>query len=90
MTVLRYSLLRIMVLFACMLVLWLVGVRDPVLLIALTGVTSIVLSYFVLKGPREAMAQTVAERAGRRLAQPAPHDPDADAEDTEADLRPPP
>ena len=71
MTVLRYALLRTMVLFGCLLALYLLGVRNPVELIALTGVTSIALSYVLLRGPREAMARTVAERAARRLRDPA-------------------
>lgn len=86
---LRYSLLRTMLLFGCMLALYLVGVHDPVLLIALTAVTSIVLSYFVLKGPREAMARTVAERAALRLQhQPVDSfDEDAAVEDLEDEQR---
>ena len=85
MTVLRYSLLRILLLLGCLLFLYLVGVRNPVLLIALTAVASITLSYFLLKGPREAMAQTLADRAARRQ-----HRPDADelAEDAEDDAPP--
>jgi hypothetical protein len=73
-TVLRYSLLRTLLLFACMFTLYLVGVRDPLPLLLLTGVTSIVLSYFLLKGPREAMARTIAEHAQRRM--PAVHPDD--------------
>ncbi|MEO7745343.1 MAG: DUF4229 domain-containing protein [Actinomycetota bacterium] len=89
MTVLRYTLLRTMLLFGCMLTLYLVGVHDPLPLLGLTAVTSIVLSYFVLKGPREAMARTVAEHAARRLQ----HEPvdafdeDAAVEDAEDDTR---
>jgi len=88
-TVLRYTLLRTMLLFGCMLALYLLGVHDPVLLIALTGVSSIVLSYFVLKGPREAMARTVAERASRRLNdEPVDaYEQDAEVEDREDDAR---
>lgn len=88
----RYSLLRTLLLFGCMLALYLLGVRDPVLLIALTGVSSIALSYFVLKGPREQMARSLAERAGRRVQhQPMDEfDQDAVAEDREDDTRPAP
>jgi hypothetical protein len=88
-TVLRYTLLRTMLLFGCMLALYLVGVHDPLLLIALTAVSSILLSYFLLKGPREAMARTVAERAARRLEhQPVDSfEQDAAVEDREDDLR---
>jgi len=88
-TVLRYTLLRTMLLFGCMLALYLVGVRDPLMLLALTAVTSIVLSYFVLKAPREAMARTVAENAARRLQhEPVDgYDQDAAVEDAEGDTR---
>ena len=86
---LRYSLLRTLLLFGCLLALYLLGVHDPLPLIALTAVTSLVLSYFVLKAPREAMARTVAERAARRL-QHQPGDAfeqDAAIEDREDDAR---
>lgn len=89
MTILRYSLLRTMLLFGCMLTLWLVGVRDPGWLIGLTGVTSILLSYFLLKGARAEMARLAAERAAQRMR----HEPvddyerDADIEDREDDAR---
>ncbi len=87
-TVLRYALLRTMVLFGCLLALYLVGVRNPVELIALTGVTSIALSYVLLRGPREAMARTVAERAARRLRDPGdPRGQDELAEDRDDDAR---
>jgi hypothetical protein len=84
MTVLRYSLLRLLLLFACLLVLWLVGVRNPILLIGLTAVVSMTLSFFLLRGPRDAMAQTLADRAARRRRGP---DPDELAEDAEDEQR---
>lgn len=87
MTVLRYSVLRLMLLFGCLLILWLVGLRNVVLLLSATAVLSFGLSYFLLKGPRDAMAQTLAERAARRMAEPV-DDPDAQAEDAEDEGRP--
>jgi hypothetical protein len=89
MTVLRYSVLRLLLLFGCLLVLWLVGVRNPVLLIALTAVVSLTLSYFLLKGPRDAMAQTLADRASRRAGRTR-SDVDAADEDAEDDTPPAP
>ncbi|HEX8498463.1 MAG TPA: DUF4229 domain-containing protein [Actinomycetales bacterium] len=89
MTLLRYFLMRTMLMFGCLLTLWLVGVRDPLYLIILTGITSIVLSYVVLKGPREQAARELAERAGRRLG-PEPgatQGPDEAIEDREDDAR---
>ncbi len=84
MTFLRYSLLRLLLLLGCLLVLWLVGVRDPLLLIVLTAVVSVVLSYFVLRGPREAMTAQLAERVAGRARRPGgADDVDAAAEDAE-------
>jgi hypothetical protein len=89
-TVLRYSLLRLLLLVGCLIVLWLLGglwqpLRDPLLLIGLTAVISVVLSYFVLRGPREAMTAQLAQRMSARTAHDGhePFDPDADAEDAE-------
>lgn len=81
MTVLRYSLLRLLLLFACLLVLWLVGVRNPILLIGLTAVISMTLSFFLLRGPRDAMAQTLADRAARRQRRTDADELAEDAED---------
>jgi hypothetical protein len=89
MTVLRYSVLRLLLLFGCLLVLWLVGVRNPVLLVVLTAVASVTLSYFLLKGPREAMAQMLADRAARRAGHTR-SDLDAADEDAEDDGPPAP
>jgi RsiW-degrading membrane proteinase PrsW (M82 family) len=84
---LRYSLLRIMLLFGCMLVLWLVGawlpaLRNPVWLLIATAVTSITLSYFVLRGPREELARQLAQRVEDRTRR---RRTDADIEDEELD-----
>lgn len=87
MTVLRYSVLRLLLFFGCLLVLWLVGVRNPVLLIVLTAVISLGLSYVLLRGPRDAMAQTLADRAARRIGQ-RQADVDAAAEDAEDEAPP--
>jgi hypothetical protein len=87
MTVLRYSVLRLLLLFGCLLVLWLVGVRNPLLLVVLTAVASITLSYFLLKGPRDAMAQTLADRASRRAGRTRV---DVDATDEDAEDETPP
>lgn len=87
MTVLRYSLLRLMLLLGVLVALWLLGglwspLRDPLLLVLATAVVSVVLSYFVLRAPREAMTQQIADRVAGRVG-PAPVDQDAAAEDAE-------
>jgi hypothetical protein len=84
---LRYSLLRIMLLFGCMLVLWLVGawlpaLREPVWLLIATAVTSVALSYFVLRRPREELARQLAQRVEDRTRR---RRTDADIEDEELD-----
>lgn len=89
MTVVRYTLLRLLLLFGVMIAIWLLGglvpaLRDPVLLVLFTTVVSVVLSYVVLRGPREAMTAQFASRVSGRL--PARDvDPDTAAEDAEAD-----
>lgn len=84
----RYSLLRTMLLLGCLLTLWLVGVRDPFWLILLTGITSITLSYVVLRGPRDELARQLAARVGRRLGpEPGVKGQDEDVEDREDDAR---
>lgn len=90
MTVMRYTLLRLMLLFGVLIALWLLGglvpaLRDPVLLVMFTVVVSVVLSYFVLRGPREAMTAQLAGRAAVRSARAQDVDPDAEAEDAEAE-----
>ena len=87
MTVVRYSLLRIMLLFGCMLVLWLVGawlpaLRNPVCLLIATAIASVTLSYFVLRAPREELARQLAQRVEARTAR---RRSDADIEDEELD-----
>jgi hypothetical protein len=82
-TALRYSVLRLLLLLGVLCVLWLVGLRGALLLVV-TLVVSVPLSYVVLRGPREAMTQQVAERMARRMQEPGP-DVDTAAEDAEAD-----
>jgi hypothetical protein len=81
----RYSLLRILLLFGCMIVLWLVGgvfpaLRDPVWLLLGTAVISLPLSYFVLRGPREELARQLAAKVDERTAR---RRSDAEEEDLE-------
>ena len=89
MTVLRYSLLRLMLLLGVLVALWLLGglwapLRDPLWLVLATAVLSVVLSYFVLAAPRQAMTQQLAERLADRSGA-HPGDVDAEAEDAEVE-----
>lgn len=85
MTVLRYTLLRLLLLAGSLLGLWLVGVRDPVWLIASTAVLSMALSFFLLRGPRAQMAQQLADRVAGRLPAEGSRDRDGADEDGEID-----
>src|SRR4051794_32575546 len=86
----RYTLLRLLLLMAVFLTVWLVlyalNVHSAALVIALTLVISVPLSYVVLKGPRTAMTQQLADRMAARTGSVGEElDADADAEDAEAE-----
>jgi hypothetical protein len=86
MVVVRYTLLRLALFAAVLLVLSLAGARG-VLLLALTVVVSMGLSYLLLRKQRDAVAGVVAERLAARAGEPhAPGDDEA-AEDAEDDAR---
>ncbi len=84
----RYSLLRLLVFFACFLGLWFVPPlqeRLPVLLLV-SATVSMVVSLVFLNGPREAMSARIADRVGERVERKhAEHGvgPDEDAEDAD-------
>jgi hypothetical protein len=63
--VLRYSLLRLAVFAAVLGVLWVAGARG-VLLLALTVVISLALSYLLLRRQRDALAAAIAARVEAR------------------------
>lgn len=62
----RYTLARLFVFFACLLVLWLVGLRDPILLLLVAATLSLVLSMWLLSGMREQMSREVYDRVEAR------------------------
>lgn len=64
--VVRYSLLRILLFLAALLALWLVGLRNPLLLLLAAATISMVVSLFALSGMREAMSVEVASSVQRR------------------------
>ena len=64
---LRYTLARLTVFLACLLVFWLVGLRDnPLLLLIVATTVSMLISLFVLRGMREEFADRVAHRVEER------------------------
>jgi hypothetical protein len=88
----RYSVMRLMIFFGFICALWLLGLRDESQrwwLLGGSALGSMVVSFFVLRGPREQFSATIArrvdERAGRaKLAGSQGMDEIAeDAEDAE-------
>jgi len=65
----RYTLLRLLIFFGCLVFFWLVGLRRPdqqVYLLIASALASVVLSYFVLRREREQFSARIAERIERR------------------------
>jgi type II secretory pathway component PulM len=89
---LRYSLLRILLFLGVLSLLWLLGLRDrdqQWMLLVLSALISLVLSYFVLARFREEATETIAARVERRAQDRRSRAADSDeaAEDAEADAR---
>lgn len=86
--VLVYTVLRLGLFVAVLAVLALLGARGWLLLLV-AAVISLVLSYVLLRGPRERLAAQVAERVDPARRRPTRFDQtlddDAAAEDAEAD-----
>lgn len=92
----RYSLLRLLIFFVCLLLFWALGLRSetelPYLVIA-AALTSMVISYFLLRPMREQFSEQVAHRieertahkAAKRKSSPAEPGVDEQAEDAEID-----
>ncbi|NNG37908.1 DUF4229 domain-containing protein [Flexivirga sp. ID2601S] len=77
----RYSIMRLLIFFAVVLVLYAVSLRGWPLLI-LAALVSLVVSFFVLRGPREQFAsqleRKVAERQKRAETYRSAEDDDLD------------
>ncbi len=87
----RYTLLRLMIFFGLFLLLWLLGLREASQqwwLLGLSALGSMVVSYFVLQGPRAQFSASIARRVderARRADQAADRETDENAEDAQAD-----
>jgi hypothetical protein len=92
--VLRYTLYRLLIFFGCLLFFWLVGLRnDQILLLLVSAVASVVLSFFLLRSQRAQFSAQIADRVERRAAkqqagEPGDGETDEAAEDSEVDHRP--
>ncbi len=85
----RYTLLRLLIFLGCLVAFWLLGLRSqeqqPYLLIA-AAVSSVVLSFFLLRRERTQFSERIAERIERRAqARQALGGIDEEAEDAELD-----
>lgn len=80
----RYTVLRLLVFLGALMVCYLVGLRDFAM-VAVAALASGVLSYFILRLPREEMTEQVVQRVDRRRQrQEAASAADDAAEDAEA------
>lgn len=92
---LRYSVLRLLIFFGVVCALWLLGLRDrgqEWMLLVLSALISMVISYFVLARFREESTQRLQERIERRAQArqvAAAHGDEAaeDAEDERSEYR---
>jgi Protein of unknown function (DUF4229) len=89
-SVLRYTVLRLLLFLGCLLAFFLV--KDltgmpTVAVVVLAAVTSLALSLVVLRGPREELAARMSQRIDSRLPARPADDSDEAAEDAEDDAR---
>ncbi|XVX21025.1 DUF4229 domain-containing protein [Actinomycetota bacterium] len=86
---LRYSLLRLLIFFGCLALLWLLGLRDrdeQIWLLLGSAALSVLISYFALRPLREEYSRELAERIDARQERRHAAN-DEQAEDTEDGVR---
>jgi hypothetical protein len=82
----RYTVLRLMIFFGLLCALWLLGLRDVGQrwwLLGLSALGSMLVSYFVLQGPRAEFSASIARRIDRRVERHEHDLTDEIAEDAE-------
>ncbi|MEI2778902.1 MAG: DUF4229 domain-containing protein [Tetrasphaera sp.] len=82
----RYTLLRFLIFFGCLALLWLVGLRSPEQrpwLLVGAGALSIAVSYFALKPFREETVDKISRRVEARLEAKSARPTDEQIEDAE-------
>ncbi|HMM95546.1 DUF4229 domain-containing protein [Phycicoccus sp.] len=91
---LRYTVLRLLVFFGCVLLLWLVGLRGRdqyLLLVVLAALLSMVVSYVALRRFRQdystQLSETIERRVEARRAKGGDRRTDEEAEDAEVVTR---
>jgi Protein of unknown function (DUF4229) len=86
--VVRYSILRLLIFFGCLGLLWLLGLRDrseQLILLLGAALLSMAISFVVLRPYRQEYSRELAQRLERRQAAKTRVVSDEEAEDTEAD-----
>ncbi len=64
---LRYTIWRLGIFFSCLLLAWLLGLRnDPTLLLLVSAVVSVLLSFFLLRRQRDQFSERIAARIEQR------------------------
>lgn len=84
---LKYSVLRLALFVAAMGLLYVIGIRGLLNLVT-AGVVSLLLSYLLLRRPREELSQQIADKVSGRLKDPdrrSALEDDAAAEDAAAE-----
>jgi len=84
----RYTVLRLMIFFGLLCALWLLGLRDAGQrwwLLGLSAIGSMVVSYFVLRGPRAEFSASIARHVDGRVGRADRARADETAEDAESD-----
>ena len=67
----QYTLLRALIFFVCLIVFYLLGLRGPEnlpLLVLAAALSSMVISYFLLRGMREKFSAQIAHKIEQRTA----------------------
>lgn len=79
----RYFLLRFFLFVGCVLVLWLVGLRQPLPLVLVAGVLSSIISLVAFRGMRQHAADGLEHRVHERMARAEAHRTAEDEDDEE-------
>ncbi len=78
----RYTVLRLLVFFGFLIVLWLLQLRG-IWLVVIAGIMSAITSYFLLQGPRAELSRKIEARVERRARRAEEHRTAEEDEDDE-------
>ena len=83
---LKFTVLRLALFVAALAALAALG-AGPLVAVIGAGVVSMLLSYLLLRGPREQLSQQIADYSERRLSRHQPATEDSEAEDAADDAQ---